>query len=138
MPTPSVSSPLTSPPDEVPSTQSAGILGIINGHNLCPVGGKIFCVFQILSGNDETLDWKGFNIQTATCVYQEDLVEYLVTVTYKSPLSNPEELICYSAKNVHHPTFTTTGFTYLTPHKPSYLLLALLPEGSELKSSRGD
>jgi hypothetical protein len=135
MPTPSVSSTLTPTSEEDPSTQSAGILGIINGHNLCPVGGKIFCVFQILSGNDETLDWKGFNIQTATCVYQEDFVEYLVTVTYKNLLSNPEELICYSARNIHHPTFTTTGFTYLTPHKPSYLLLALLPEGSEPKSS---
>jgi len=132
MTTPSILFPLTALSYQDSAVQNAVILRIIQDHTkshlLCPVGGKIFCVFQILSGKDKILDWRGLNVQTAGCVDQEDGLEHLITVTYQHRLSNPEGLVCIADQNIHHPTFKDTGLTYLTPHKPSYLLLALLPE----------
>ena len=101
-----------------------------NGHSPWLVGTQPFCTFQILSGRDVTLKWKGFNVKEATCVYQEDLDEDLVTITYNRRPSFPEDLLCFSADSIHNLTFTENGVSYLTSNKSSYLLLALLPESS--------
>jgi hypothetical protein len=110
--------------------QGGGVLGSLNGITLAPIGGLIFCMFQILSGSDSSLKWKGFNIRTASCVQQEETGEYLVTGTYRRRA--PGHLICFIANNVYTPTFTETGFTYLTPHHStaSYVFLAYLPDGT--------
>ena len=111
--------------------QPGATLGSLNGVNLAPVGGMIFCMFQIISGSGDSLKWRGFNIRTATCVY-DDLGEYIVTVTYKRPIADANTLICFAASNIYTPTYTNTGFTYVTPSNQtaSYLILAYLPEGN--------
>ena len=109
--------------------QQGATLGCMNGISLAPVGGMIFCMFQIISGSGDTLKWKGFNIRTATCVYR-DWDEYLVTVTYKRRIPDHNDLIGFAASNIYTPTYTNTGFTYITPSNQtaSYLILAYLPE----------
>ena len=104
--------------------------GAINGHSPWPVGTQPFCTFQILSGRDVTLKWQGFNVKEATCVYQEDLDEDLVTITYNRRPSFPEDLLCFSADPIHRLTFTENGVSYLTPHRltASSLLLVYLSE----------
>ena len=111
--------------------QPGATLGSLNGVTLAPVGGMIFCMFQIISGSGDSLKWRGFNIRTATCVY-DDLGEYIVTVTYKRPIADANTLICFAASNIYTPTYTNTGFTYVTPSNQtaSYLILAYLPEGN--------
>ena len=110
--------------------QAGAVLGSLNGYSLVPVGGLLFCIFQILSGSDSSLKWKGFNIREATCVYEEFQDSYKVTATYKR--RSPGHLLCFIANNVYSPTFTETGFTYLAPSSgtASYIFLALLPDGN--------
>ena len=112
--------------------QRGGVLGSLNGITLAPVGGLIFCMFQIRSGSGSNLQWKGFNVRTATCVAQGFDEEYLVTVTYRRRAPNPDDLICFAASNIYTPAYTATGFTYVTPgnNTASYLVLALLPDGT--------
>ena len=107
--------------------QDGALLGSVNGYSLGPVGGLIFCMFQIISGSDSSLQWKGFNVRTATCVLK-DFDSYLVTVTYKRRV--PGHLIGFAASNIYTPAYTDTGFTYLTPLSgtASYLILAYLPD----------
>ena len=109
--------------------QQGATLGCMNGISLAPVGGMIFCMFQIRSGSGDSLKWKGFNIRTAKCVY-EDLGQYLVTVTYKRRPPDHDDLICFAASNIYTPNFTERGFTYVTPDSStsSYVILAYLPE----------
>ena len=146
----SILSKMTSPRHDIPSFEKApvqnnGVLecvnneaihgktvhdGTIDGHSPWTVGTHPFCAFHILSGRDTTLKWKGFNVNEATCVYQEDLDEDLVTITYNRRPSFPEDLLCFSADSIHNLTFTENGVSYLTSNKSSYLLLALLPESS--------
>ena len=111
--------------------QPGATLGCLNGISLGAVGGMIFCMFQILHGSGDTLKWRGFNIRTATCVY-EDIGQYLVTVTYKRRIPDRDSLIGFAAINIYTPTYTNTGFTYNTPDSQtaSYLILAYLPEGN--------
>jgi hypothetical protein len=111
--------------------QPGATLGCLNGISLGAVGGMIFCMFQILHGSGDTLKWRGFNIRTATCVY-EDIGQYLVTVTYKRRIPDRDSLIGFAASNIYTPTYTNTGFTYNTPDSQtaSYLILAYLPEGN--------
>ena len=112
--------------------QQGATLGCMNGISLAPVGGMIFCMFQIISGSGDTLKWKGFNIRTATCVYDEGAYQYLVTVTYKRPIADANTLIVFAASNIYIPTYTNTGFTYYTPDNQtaSYLIFAYLPDGN--------
>ena len=112
--------------------QQGATLGCMNGISLAPVGGMIFCMFQIISGSGDTLKWKGFNIRTATCVYDEGAYQYLVTVTYKRPIMDANTLIVFAASNIYIPTYTNTGFTYYTPDNQtaSYLIFAYLPDGN--------
>ena len=111
--------------------QPGATLGCLNGISLGAVGGMIFCMFQIRSGSGDSLKWKGFNIRTAKCVY-EDLGQYLVTVTYKRRPPDHDDLICFAASNIYTPNFTERGFTYVTPDSStaSYVILAYLPEGN--------
>ncbi|RZI46640.1 hypothetical protein [Candidatus Finniella inopinata] len=110
--------------------QDGTTLGSINGYSLGAVGGLIFCMFQIISGSDSSLQWKGFNIRRATCTMEDDFGDCLVTVTYRR--RSPGHLIGFAASNIYSPTYSDTGFTYRTPHHTtaSYLILAYLPEGS--------
>ena len=112
--------------------EEGGVLGSLNGYSLGPVGGLIFCIFQIRSGSGSNLQWKGFNVRTASCVAQGFDDEYLVTVTYRRRAPTPDDLICFAASNIYSPTYTATGFTYITPgnNTASYLVLALLPDGT--------
>jgi hypothetical protein len=110
--------------------QQGATLGCMNGISLAPVGGMIFCMFQIRSGSGDSLKWKGFNIRTATCVVDGFGDEYLVTVTYKRRPPDHDDLICFAASNIYTPNFTERGFTYVTPGSStaSYVILAYLPE----------
>ena len=109
--------------------QQGATLGCLNGISLAPVGGMIFCMFQIISGSGDTLKWKGFNIRSATCVYRE-WDDFLVTVTYKRRPPDHNDLIGFAASNVYTLTYTSTGFTYAAGQgvSSSYLILAYLPE----------
>ena len=111
--------------------QPGATLGSLNGVTIGPFGGMIFCMFQIISGSGDTLKWKGFNIRSATCVYDEGAYQYLVTVTYKRPIADANTLIVFAASNIYIPTYTNTGFTYYTPDQTaSYLIFAYLPDGN--------
>jgi hypothetical protein len=110
--------------------EQGAVLGSLNGYSLAPVGGLIFCLFQILSGSDSSLKWRGFNVREATCVFREHIYDYFVTVTYKRRVPSTGGLLGFSAHNVHGPSYSDTGFTYQAPDTASFLVLAYLPDGN--------
>ncbi len=112
--------------------QQGATLGSLNGTTVAPIGGLIFCMFQILSGSGATLKWRGFNIKQATCVFSEETSEYYVTVTYTRQLPPTGGLMSLTNYNMYSSSYTPTGFTYITPgdNTASHNVLAYLPEGS--------
>jgi hypothetical protein len=110
--------------------QSGSMLGSLNGITLAPVGGCLFCMFQILSGMGSTLKWHGFNVREATCVPDRDYTECIITVTYKRRVPSTGGLLGFAAHNVHGPSYSDTGFTYQAPDTASFLVLAYLPDGN--------
>ena len=123
---------ITSPSFDASLIQQGVTLGSLNGTTVAPIGGLIFCMFQILSGSGTTLKWRGMNIKQATCVLNEETGEYYVTVTYTRQLPPTGGLMSLTNYNMYSSSYTPTGFTYITPgdNTASHNVLAYLPEGN--------